>query len=278
VNLFRRFWTETDSTKPSHAEIVMNASTRVIFGWLVVCLSLAGAEGSAGLAWAQTAPPQELTLADAVKTALEKHPALRIAEYQAAAAASGVDQARAGFFPRVDFSEGFSRSDNPVYAFGSLLNQGRFTAADFAVNTLNHPDPITNWRTNLGGSVPLFLGGRNVLGYQQAQLGRHILWVKRWPHLPAQTRSHHLRVDQRLEQIRQGGVYPFWLDQNRQGCERRGGKGGGRRLSGQRHGGCGRQGLGGCGRRLRELAGREADHQTEARDVWILQGFLQEFW
>ncbi|MEI8188394.1 MAG: TolC family protein, partial [candidate division NC10 bacterium] len=36
----------------------------------------------------------------------------------------------------------------------------------------NHPDSITNWRTNLGGSVPLFLGGRNVLGYQQAQLGR----------------------------------------------------------------------------------------------------------
>jgi len=32
---------------------------------------------------------------------------------------------------------------HPVYAFGSLLNQGRFTAADFAVNSLNHPDPIT---------------------------------------------------------------------------------------------------------------------------------------
>lgn len=114
----------------------------------------------------------ELRLAEAVKTALEKHPALRAAGHQAEAAASGVDQARAGFFPRVDFSEGFSRSDNPVYAFGSLLNQGRFTAADFAVDKLNHPDPITNWRTNLSGSVPLFLGGRTIFGYQQAQLGR----------------------------------------------------------------------------------------------------------
>src|SRR5512145_766293 len=114
----------------------------------------------------------ELTLGEAVRTALEKHPALRAAEYSAVAAASGVEQARAGFFPRVDLSEGFMQSNNPVYAFGSLLNQGRFTAADFAVDRLNHPDAITNWRTNLSGSMPLFLGGRTVLGYQQAQLGR----------------------------------------------------------------------------------------------------------
>ncbi len=122
--------------------------------------------------WAGEASAPDLTLSEAVKTALQKHPALRAAGYQAEAAASGVEQARSGFFPRVDLSEGFSRSDNPVYAFGSLLNQGRFTSGDFAVERLNHPDAITNWRTNLSGSVPLFLGGRTVLGYQQAQLGR----------------------------------------------------------------------------------------------------------
>ena len=59
VNLFRKFWTETDSLKPSRAEIVMNASQKAIFGRLVVCLSLAGAERNASLAWAQTAPPRE---------------------------------------------------------------------------------------------------------------------------------------------------------------------------------------------------------------------------
>ena len=122
--------------------------------------------------WAGEPLAPELRLSEAVTIALEKHPALRAAGHQAEAAASGVDQARAGFFPRVDFSEGFARSDNPVYAFGSLLNQGRFTSDDFAVDKLNHPDPITNWRTNLSGSVPLFLGGRTVLAYQQAQLGQ----------------------------------------------------------------------------------------------------------
>jgi outer membrane protein len=150
----------------------MSAYKTLGFGWLMICLSLVGSLWLGVAAWAQGALPEELTLAQAIKTALEKHPALRVAQHQAAAAATGVDQARAGFLPRVDFSEGFSYSDNPVYAFGSLLNQGRFTAADFAINKLNHPDPITNWRTNLGASIPLFLGGRNVLGYQQAQLGR----------------------------------------------------------------------------------------------------------
>ena len=150
----------------------MNLRPYTSLGWLVLPLLLAGAPGPSSAAGAEPGPPTELALADAIKLALEKHPALRAAGHQAAAAAAAVDQARAGFLPRVDFSEGVTRSDNPVYAFGQLLNQGRFTAADFAVDRLNHPDPISNWRTNIGGSIPLFMGGRTVLGYQQAELGR----------------------------------------------------------------------------------------------------------
>jgi outer membrane protein len=151
-------------------ENVMKTFRKGKIVWAAVLLALLPLAARA--LWAGEPLAPELRLSEAVKTALEKHPALRAAGYQAEAAVSGVDQARAGFFPRVDFSEGVLRSDNPVYAFGSLLNQGRFTAADFAVDKLNHPDPITNWRTNLSGSVPLFLGGRTILGYQQAQLGR----------------------------------------------------------------------------------------------------------
>jgi outer membrane protein len=141
-------------------------------GWLILPLLLLGTLGTSASAQVASRPSDELALGDAVKLALEKQPALGAASSLAAAAAAGVDQALAGFLPRVDFSEGFTRSDNPVYAFGTLLNQGRFTAADFAVDKLNHPDPISNWRTNIGGSVPLFMGGRTILGYQQAQLGR----------------------------------------------------------------------------------------------------------
>jgi hypothetical protein len=152
-------------------EGVMKARRSTSLGWMISVLLLAVAPGNSVSAQGGTGPTGDLTLPEAVRLALEKHPALRAAGYQAEAAAAGVDQARSGFLPRVDFSEGFTRSDNPVYAFGALLNQGRFTQADFAVDRLNHPDPISNWRTNIGGSVPLFLGGRTVLGYQQAQIG-----------------------------------------------------------------------------------------------------------
>jgi outer membrane protein TolC len=175
LNPFEQFWTTREGGEWSLLlEDLMTAwqSTR-IGRRLPVALFL----GTLGLglvtpAWAETGAGAELTLAEAVKVALERHPALRAATHQAAAAAAGVDQARAAFLPRLDFSEGVTRSDNPVYAFGSLLNQGRFAAADFAVDRLNHPDPISNWRTNIAGSLPLFQGGRAVLGYQQAQLGR----------------------------------------------------------------------------------------------------------
>jgi len=150
----------------------MNSRQLRSLGWLTLPLLLLATPGPSAAAQGAAGPSVELALADAVKLALEKHPALRAASFQAAAAAAGVDQARAGFLPRVDFSEGFTHGDNPVYAFGTLLNQGRFTQADFAVDRLNHPDPISNWRTNIGGSVPLFMGGRTILGYQQAELGR----------------------------------------------------------------------------------------------------------
>ncbi len=153
-------------TQRRRAAEVRNGSfaRRLIGVALFLALPLAAGPAAAGT------PAPDLTLADAVRTALERHPLLAAAAGQTAAAAAGIEQARAGFLPRVDVSEGATRSDNPVYAFGSLLNQGRFTQADFDVNRLNHPDPLTNWRTSLSGSLPLFMGGRTVLGFQQAQL------------------------------------------------------------------------------------------------------------
>jgi outer membrane protein TolC len=141
-------------------------SWRVVGIAVVLLIAAAGARAVA----AQAEAEPELSLRDALRIALERHPALQAAASQTHAAAAGMEQARAGFLPRVDVSEGVTRSDNPVYAFGSLLNQGRFTQDDFDVQRLNHPDAVTNWRTNVSGSVPLFTGGRTLLGFQQAQL------------------------------------------------------------------------------------------------------------
>jgi outer membrane protein len=111
-----------------------------------------------------------LTLPQAIQIALERSPLLRAGRSEVEAAGAGVDRARAGFFPKVDLSEGFARSDNPVFAFSSKLNQGRFTASDFAIATLNHPDPINNFRTAFTLSQPLFAGGKTYFAYDRAKL------------------------------------------------------------------------------------------------------------
>jgi hypothetical protein len=41
-------------------------------------------------------------------------------------------------------TETVQRGNRPVFVFGSLLSQRRFTAANFALPALNHPDPITS--------------------------------------------------------------------------------------------------------------------------------------
>ena len=55
--------------------------------------------------------------------------------------------AKAARMPRVDFSEGFTRGNNPVYVFGGLLTERQFSAGDFALNFLNTPPPLDNFRT-----------------------------------------------------------------------------------------------------------------------------------
>ncbi|MBK9767973.1 MAG: TolC family protein [Chloracidobacterium sp.] len=58
--------------------------------------------------------------------------------------------------PFVQFSQSAIRSNNPVFVFGSLLEQGRFGAANFQVDLLNHPNGIFNFRSLVGAQMPIF--------------------------------------------------------------------------------------------------------------------------
>jgi outer membrane protein len=136
--------------------------------WLVIAVALAG-PFVGGRSAAQDTPAR-LTLPQAIEIALEKSPLLKAGRHEVEAAGAGIDRARAGFLPKLDVSEGFARSDNPVFAFSSKLNQGRFTASDFAIDTLNHPDPINNFRTAVTLSQPLFAGGKTLFAYDRAKL------------------------------------------------------------------------------------------------------------
>ena len=104
----------------------------------------------------QGASIQTLTLPEAVRIALEKNPRRKAALADTKAASAGIKEARSFLMPRVTFSETAMRGNDPVYVFGSRLRQQRFTAADFALNTLNTPTPLGNYATRFGGTWNLF--------------------------------------------------------------------------------------------------------------------------
>jgi outer membrane protein TolC len=105
-------------------------------------------------AWAAAQTP--LSLADAIARARAHNPDASSSAAAERAAAQRVTQAEAGYWPRVDVAESWQRGDQPVFVFGSLLAQRQFTAADFALGALNHPDATDNFRSAVTLEQPLF--------------------------------------------------------------------------------------------------------------------------
>ncbi len=92
-----------------------------------------------------------LSLKQAVALALESDPLRKAAQADEKIASAGARQARAALLPHLVFSESALRGNDPVYAFGTRLRQGRFTDNDFALNRLNHPTPIGSFVTRFSG-------------------------------------------------------------------------------------------------------------------------------
>ncbi len=111
-------------------------------------------------ALAQSPDSGPLTLPEAVTVALKNNPTVKAAVAYAEAVQHGIAEAKASRYPHLDFSEAFTRGNNPVYVFGSLLTQRQFTASDFALNALNAPLPLDNFLTQFTGSVPIYDGGQ----------------------------------------------------------------------------------------------------------------------
>jgi len=98
------------------------------------------------------------TLERALKQALAGNPDARLAQQRIVAAQAGLDQANAAFWPRLQFQSSYSGSDNPMLAFGSILNQRAYSSS------LNFNDVPSVDDLNARGllTVPLYAGGRNV--------------------------------------------------------------------------------------------------------------------
>jgi len=102
------------------------------------------------------ASAQSLSLSEAIERAKAGNPDVRAAAAAEREAAERVTEARGGHLPKVDVSESWQRGNNPAFVFGSLLAQRRFTASDFALDALNHPDATDNFRAALSVEQSLF--------------------------------------------------------------------------------------------------------------------------
>lgn len=88
-----------------------------------------------------------MSLADAVRIGLGKHPVREAAASDSRAAELRIAQARSGLLPRVGWQEAYIRSDNPVFVFSTLLTQRRFAERNFAIAELNRPDALNNFQS-----------------------------------------------------------------------------------------------------------------------------------
>jgi outer membrane protein TolC len=115
-----------------------------------------------------------MTLREAVKQALSAHPSLEAARAKVNAAAARVDQAKSGHLPRLRYEESFQSGNNPVYVFGTLLTQRQFTSANFALDSLNRPDPLNNFQSKVTAEQLIYDFGGLKNNIKAADLGRQM--------------------------------------------------------------------------------------------------------
>jgi outer membrane protein len=120
-------------------------------------------------------PAQEpLALKDAVRLAFEKNQSMAAATAGEQEAASKIDEARSGFLPKLNYSESWARSDNPVFVFSTLLTQHQFTDQNFQLGPLNRPDSLNNFSSRITADQPLYDRGKTKRAIQSTGLAKDI--------------------------------------------------------------------------------------------------------
>ncbi len=104
---------------------------------------------------AQTPPAEPgfaarpLSLIAAVDAALSGNTALAVAEARRDIAGRQAVKAGSPLWPQVTVQAGYMSSVDPVVTFGTKLRQGVFAQPDFALESLNDPDPIDDWSSSI---------------------------------------------------------------------------------------------------------------------------------
>ncbi len=109
---------------------------------------------------AGTAGGQDLTLDEAVTTAVADSPEVTAARARAQASAARLEGGKQHRLPKIGLSESFVYTDNPAEVFALSLNQGRFDMQEFFLSDPNNPDPLSTWITRVDLELPVYTGGR----------------------------------------------------------------------------------------------------------------------
>lgn len=113
-----------------------------------------------------------VSLKDAVRLALQKNKTVDASVAAQKAAESRITQARAGALPKVHYSESWTRSDNPVFVFSSLLTQHQFGSENFELGALNRPDFLNNFQSQVTADQTLYDAGQTKHAVRSAELAR----------------------------------------------------------------------------------------------------------
>ncbi len=105
-------------------------------------------------------PSGPLSLREAVEEARKNNPVLAASQSRQRASEQYVKMAQSAYFPRADFEEVFTNSNDPVYVFGTLLRQGEFSARHFDPNFLNDPSARNNFNHRFSLQQLIYDGGR----------------------------------------------------------------------------------------------------------------------
>jgi outer membrane protein TolC len=116
--------------------------------------------------WAQ----DPMSLKDAVHQALDKNKSVEASIAARKAAESRIAEARSGNLPKVNYSELWARSDNPVFVFSSLLTQHQFEEQNFQIGPLNRPDFLNNFQSQVTADQTLFDAGQTKHAVRSAEL------------------------------------------------------------------------------------------------------------
>jgi len=117
---------------------------------------------------------EAISLKDAVRQAMQRSNVIAASGASKDAASARITQAKSGLLPKVNYSESWAHSDNPVFVFSSLLTQQQFGEANFDVASLNRPNFLNNFQSLVTGEQPLYDAGKTKRAVRTAKLGENL--------------------------------------------------------------------------------------------------------